>query len=137
LEVFSSNGIIPEVFFAPSHTFDDNTLNALKIESNIRIISDTIAFDVYKKDDFYFIPQQAANIRFYPFRVCTFCYHPNTMNEAELVDFEKQVAKYRNNFVDFDSIVFKDRNLNLADKFLAKIVTLLRDIKLREHVNRK
>lgn len=38
--VLKDNGIIPKIFLLPAHTFDANTLEALKKESNIRIISE-------------------------------------------------------------------------------------------------
>lgn len=47
IRIFNEHGISPKVFFAPSHTFDENTLKAIKEESDIRFISDTIAFDAY------------------------------------------------------------------------------------------
>lgn len=129
LEIFNNNKITPEVFFAPSHTFDNNTLKALKEESRIRIISDTVAFDVYKKDNFYYVPQQIAYIRSVPFMLATFCYHPNTMDEAGFDRLEKQILKYKNKFVAFDSIVLKDRKLNIADWLLEKSIFWLRKIK--------
>lgn len=48
VKIFRENGHDPQVFFAPSHTFDENTIKALKEESNIRIISDTIANRTYQ-----------------------------------------------------------------------------------------
>lgn len=36
----NSHGIDPTVWIAPAHSFDKNTLIALKLETNIRIISD-------------------------------------------------------------------------------------------------
>ena len=86
VDILKSHNIEPKVFFAPSHTFDENTLIALKEESNIRIISDTIANDVYLENGFYFIPQQSGRVRKLPFNVCTFCYHPNIMKND---DFEE------------------------------------------------
>ena len=80
-EILIDYGFHPEVFFAPSHTFDENTLKALKNKTTIRVISDTIASDVYKKDDFWFIPQQSGSVRKLPLKTVTFCYHPNTMTD--------------------------------------------------------
>ena len=40
VSVFKAHEIVPKVFFAPSHTFDENTLLALEAESQIRIISE-------------------------------------------------------------------------------------------------
>ena len=83
IAIMREHDIEPKVFFAPSHTFDENTLRALKDESNIRVISDTIAWDSYVKNDFIFVPQQSGTVRKLPFKTTTFCYHPNTMTEKE------------------------------------------------------
>lgn len=96
--VLKDNGIIPKIFFAPAHTFDANTLEALKKESNIRIISDTIANDIYFHNDFFFIPQQSGRCRKLPFKVTTFCYHPNIMSEVDFINLEIFLKKYCNLF---------------------------------------
>jgi len=57
-----ANGIEPTFFFAPAHTYDENTLKTLREESSIRIISDTIANRPYRKDDFIFIPQMGGTV---------------------------------------------------------------------------
>lgn len=77
-----AHGIVPRVFFAPSHTFDENTLTALRECSAIRILSDTVANDVYTKDGFTFVPQQTGSVRALPLKTVTFCYHPNVMDDA-------------------------------------------------------
>ena len=81
VEVLQQHDINPKVFFAPAHTFDKNTLNALKEGSNIRIISDTPANDVYSIEGITFIPQQSGRVRKLPFKVVTYCYHPNTTSD--------------------------------------------------------
>ncbi len=89
VRIFRAHGYEPAVFFAPSHTFDSNTLAALRTCSEIRIISDTIASSPYALDGFTFIPQQAGCLRKLPFRTVTACYHPNMMQDA---DFERLEA---------------------------------------------
>lgn len=84
VRILREHGIEPEIFFAPAHTFDENTLIALKEESDIRIISDTIANDIYFENGFYFIPQQSGRVRKLPFKTVTFCYHPNMMKDGGL-----------------------------------------------------
>ncbi|WP_431137541.1 DUF2334 domain-containing protein [Psychroserpens mesophilus] len=39
IEIFKKNNIETNIWVAPSHTFDLNTLIALKVESNITTIS--------------------------------------------------------------------------------------------------
>lgn len=65
--LLKQQGITPQVFFAPAHTFDENTLKALQTETDIRFISDTPANDAYVRRGFTFIPQQAGAVRPLPF----------------------------------------------------------------------
>lgn len=89
------HGINPKYFFAPSHTFDDNTLTALRDESDIRIISDTIATRPYKYRDFVFIPQFSGQCREMKMNgLFTFCFHPNTMNDAAFDRMDKFLKKH-------------------------------------------
>lgn len=92
--ILKSEGIEPKVFFAPGHTFDNNTLKAIRAESNIRIISDTIAWDIYQKDGFAFVPQQSGSVRRLPFATVTYCYHPNTMADGSFSELERFLGKY-------------------------------------------
>lgn len=119
IEIFKSNGIIPDVFFAPSHTFDKNTLLALKKNSDIRIISDTIANDIYFENDFYFLPQQSGRVRKLPFKFVTFCYHPNTMCDSDFDELENFIKENRNKFNGLDIKNLTKRNKNILDKFLS------------------
>ena len=121
IKIFSQHDIQPKIFFAPSHTFDENTIEAIKKESNIKVISDTIANDSYKYKDLYFIPQQSGKVRKLPFKIVTFCYHPNIMNDSDFNELERFIKKYRNKFIEFDKIKFKERKKGIYDKILEKI----------------
>lgn len=114
-EILKSHHILTAVFFAPAHTFDNNTLKALDENTDIRIISDTIADDIYYKNGFYYIPQQSGAVRELPFKVTTFCYHPNTMSEA---DFDRLICfgdEHKSEFTDFSSLRFVERRRNCYD----------------------
>lgn len=119
--MFRKHGLEPRIFFAPSHTFDRNTLEALKKESNIRIISDTIANNVYYQDEFYFIPQQSGRVRKLPFKVCTFCYHPNMMTDADFDGLETFLKETQLNFASVQDIKVDKRSMSAFDKILRTI----------------
>lgn len=125
MAVLENHNIHPNVFFAPAHTFDSNTLKALLEESNIRIISDTIANDVYYECGFYFIPQQSGAVRTLPFHIVTFCYHPNIMSENDFKMLEVFLSKNKNKFAKIQDLSFSFRNRNILDK-LAYILYFLR-----------
>lgn len=128
-EHLKSKKLIPTVFFAPSHTFDKNTLIALKQNTDIRVISDTIANNIYFKDDFFFIPQQSGKVRSLKFRTTTFCLHPNFMNEVAFTELDEFIAKNKVKFIRFDEIKFNKRPLTMYDYLLRKIYFLKRALK--------
>jgi len=129
LKILMKNNLYPKLFFAPAHTFDLNTLEALKYESNIRIICDTVANDIYSYNGFYFIPQQAGHVRRLPFKVVTFCYHPNFMSSEDFVHLKTFLKKHKNRFGSFDNLDFKNRELGFYDKMLQKSYFFLRKIR--------
>lgn len=118
VEIFREHQMEPEIFFAPSHTFDENTLLALKNESRIRVISDTVANDVYQKDGFTFVPQQSGSVRKLPFKTVTFCYHPNAMEDDSYRKLEEFLSKYREKFVNFDDVCTTTRRCAMIDRIL-------------------
>ena len=120
VEIFRNHGLEPKVFFAPSHTFDLNTLEALKQESNISIISDTIANKPYSQYGLTFVPQQSGRVRKLPFNVVTFCYHPNMMEEKEFIYLERFFEKYKELFSNFP--IYKEtKRKTLFDLILNKL----------------
>ena len=121
ITILKSHGLNPKYFFAPSHTFDENTLIALKECSDIRIISDTIATVPYKKGDFVFIPQIGGHCVNMPFSgVYTFCFHPNTMNEAAFDSLESFIQSHKSEFCGFDELELGFvKSKSLKDKFIS------------------
>ena len=120
IEMLSAYDIHPKVFFAPSHTFDENTLLALQECSDIRIISDTIAFDTYSEYGFTFVPQQSGRVRKLPFKTVTFCYHPNMMSDSDFDYLEAFLIENKTRFVSFPTEI-NNRKKHLFDKLLRYI----------------
>lgn len=112
VNIFRSHGFEPKIFFAPAHTFDMNTLIALREESEIRIISDTIANKTYSRWGFTFVPQQSGRVRSLPFNTITFCYHPNTMKNDDFFTLEEFIKVHK--FLSFPSEM-DSRNLGFFD----------------------
>lgn len=105
ISILHSKGLNANYFFAPSHTFDFNTLQALKYESNIRVISDTIARKPYRHGDFVFIPQLGGHCSEMRLPgIWTFCLHPNTMTDESFIQTEDFVKSHANQFISFDQL---------------------------------
>ena len=121
VKILRHNGINPKYFFAPSHTFDENTIEALRQESDIRIISDTIGRKPYRKGDFIFIPQIVGHCTKLPIPgTWTFCLHPNGMTDADFIATEEFIRKHRNKFIGFDEINMSEIGSKTAfDKLLS------------------
>lgn len=116
MRVLKEHGLIPTAFFAPSHTFDWNTLEALRLESSIRTISDTVANDCYCRRGFTFIPQQAGRVRELPFRVTTICLHPNFTTDPEFDEIEAFLKGHLGQFLDPNAIEPTARKCSLLDR---------------------
>lgn len=131
IDIFRQHNIEPQYFFAPSHTFDENTLTALKQETNIRIISDSIGTQPYKWNDFTFIPQFGGHCRkmllpgYY-----TFCFHPNTMRDEDYLNLENFIVENRDLFKGFRQLnLLNIKKKRLFDRILSSLYFLHRRIK--------
>ena len=115
IKIFRSYSIEPKYFFAPSHTYDENTLVALREESNIRIISDTIATKPYRKCDFIFIPQLGGHCTEMKLPgIWTFCLHPSFMSEEDFVKMERFLQSHMQEMIGFEELDLtnlKEKNL--------------------------
>ena len=118
ISIMRNHGVNPKVFFAPSHTFDTNTIEALKKESDIFIISDTIASKAYSMYGITFVPQQSGSVRVLPLKMVTFCYHPNTMTDSSFDKLEEFLQKYKQKFIPFPVKQVKNKK-TLNDKILS------------------
>jgi hypothetical protein len=127
IEIFNNNNIKTKIWVAPSHTFDKNTLKALKDVSNINIISDGIAIFPFEKYGFKWIPQQFWYFRKMPFGLWTSCYHPNEMKVNEFTKLELFLKYNFNDFIDVETIRFN--KFNFSNKIFSSIYWQLRKIK--------
>lgn len=122
------HGIEPSFFFAPSHTFDENTLKAIKDFTPIRKISDLIATKPYKKGVLTIVPCQMGKLREMPIGGywCA-CYHPNIMKDEEFEGLEAFIKTHQQDFIGFDELPeagnksVKDRLLSFAYYSLRRI----------------
>lgn len=129
--ILKNHRIEARYFFAPAHTYDENTLQALRSESNIRIISDTIATKPYRKDDFVFIPQLGGHCTEMKISgIWTFCLHPSAMTEENFYSTEKFLKEHKREMIGFDELDLTNvKDKDLTDKFLSCVYFTLRKIR--------
>lgn len=95
ISIFHSHGINPKVWVAPSHSFDELTLKAIKKETQIDTISDGIAIYPYTYNGFIFVPQQLWDVKKKFFGVWTICLHPDTMTHEDIAQVRKKIQKMK------------------------------------------
>ena len=131
IKVLNIHDLSPKYFFAPSHTFDANTLQALREESDIRIISDTIATQPYRKDDFVFIPQLGGRCTEMKLPGWwTFCLHPSAMKEEEFLSTERFLQAHKDEMLGFDELNLSNlKGKNLMSRLLSLVYFTRRRLK--------
>jgi hypothetical protein len=97
---FEANGLVPEAWVAPAHGFDGVTLQALRLESEVRIISDGYTRRAVRRDDFVWLPQQLWRPRAMKKGLWTICLHPNEIDERGLRAVEAFVSSGKGLFPD-------------------------------------
>lgn len=97
--------VIPTCFFAPAHTFDSNTIAAIKQIGKYNFVSDGYALRPYKKRHVAFLPSIFDTPHEAKKGIFTFVYHPNTMNEKKFMDLENFLKKNQEKFVNADTVM--------------------------------
>jgi len=100
VRTLEANGLVPEAWVAPAHGFDGGTLQALRVESEIRIVSDGFARRVVRRDDFTWLPQQLWRPRSMGRGLWTICLHPNEMDADHVRSVEDFVTARPGSFPD-------------------------------------
>ena len=111
-KILKENGIKTKCFFAPNHTFDNNTIKACNELKCFSFISDGYAFYPYKKKNMVFIPSVFDTPhKLFNFGIYTFVYHPNNMKEQDFEYLDKFLNQYKENFdINIDDIIEKYKN---------------------------
>lgn len=95
---------ISGIFVAPGHSFDKNTIEALKI-NGFNYISDGIALYPFKKWGLIWLPQVLWWPRKIWFGLATVLLHPNTEERADLVELEEFIIKNRGIIGNFSELM--------------------------------
>lgn len=98
-EILQINGLHVKIFMAPGHTYDKNTLRALK-KCNFEAVT----------DGYSLLPYEYMGLRFFPSRISrptntqgmdTLCLHTNFMCEEDFEELERYIRENRKEVVDF------------------------------------
>ena len=116
-DIFRSNGVEPDVWVAPNHSFDASTLTALR-RCDINVISDGHGLRPYRdKHGLMWIPMQAWRFEPRRFGVWTVCHHPNGWTASRFDDFVDEMRAFRDRIVDLPFVLqrYGNRKRGLED----------------------
>jgi predicted deacetylase len=99
-EILHSEGLVSNIYMAPSHSYDLNTLKALSA-LEFEYVTDGYSLYPYCYKGLTFVPCQIANPREMPFGVYTFCIHANTATVNLVNKFEKFIQNNIVNIINF------------------------------------
>jgi predicted deacetylase len=110
-EILKDRGLATDYWFAPNHSFDLTTLNALKT-AGFTAVSDGIALLPYKYRGLIFIPQQLWRPAWVPTGVFTICLHSNEITNREVKSI-RQFLRTPVHMTSFDTEVRSFRQTKL------------------------
>lgn len=131
-EIFKNKNIKSNVWIAPSHSFDKNTLLALREVTDITIISDGIAYFPFKKYGFSWVPQQLWEFKKMKKGIWTCCFHPNIMTDGNFNTLQSFLEINGKDFISVNDIkeyrakTLEDNLLTLlfySKRFILKNIT--------------
>ena len=106
LTKFKEENIDIRTFFAPNHTYDENTFVALKA-NNIKNIIDGYGLMPFKKDKLNFFPQLFYKEILLPFGIQSTQIHLNYWNNEDFKKFENFFIKNKSKIISFDQALKK------------------------------
>ena len=125
LDIFNKNNIKITSYTFPAHSFNFDSLSALK-KNNINIVYDGLFFRPVIIKNILFVPQQLWRPRLVPFGTWTICLHPNNLKKSDIENLSKFISKNYKNFITFNDIFeLKINKVNLVDMLFSYLFALL------------
>jgi predicted deacetylase len=133
VRILRGHGLDPDIWIAPRHGFDANTLAALR-EEGILVLSDGFARAPFLRCGFSWIPQQLWAPVEKGRGLWTICVHPNTATDEEIAALRSFFAVHAAQFTSLDRVLFRFQpaTLTLAERIQA--VCALRRFKISHAV---
>jgi len=120
IRILRGHDLDPNIWIAPRHGFDRNTLVALR-EERILLLSDGFARVPFLQSGLTWIPQQLWAPVEKECGLWTVCVHPNTASDAEIAALRSFLAVYAAQFTSLDRVLFRfePTGLTLAQRIQA------------------
>ena len=131
LEKFKKENLKIRTFFAPNHTFDNNTLVALK-NLGVNEVLDGYGLSPYEENGIKFIPQLFYKIFPLPIGIQTFQIHLNYYKEKDFNILKKFIELNSEKILTYDQAISKIKN-NYTQKTIRFIIKKVLQLKRLRH----
>ncbi len=130
-KLLEEHGLASDIFMAPAHSYDDQTLQALSA-LGFRYVTDGYSLLPYKRHGLKIIPCQTSVPRKIPFGLLTICLHPNTMTDEAFITLYKWLEHNRECVCDYEAAL-KTPGLGLLSRAMERcVLTLRKSLKNKE-----
>ena len=104
--LLEDQGIVTDIFMAPGHSFDDNTLRALK-ECGFSYVTDGFGTKPYRRSGLTFLPIAKKKSSCFEGGegYTTLVLHANGMNDREIDWYAGMLAKHAENFISYGRLL--------------------------------
>lgn len=139
LEIFSAHGIRADAWVAPSHSFDQTTLDVLQCHG-VDVVSDGLwRRPVLDARGMTWVPQQLWGFRPKDAGVWTVCFHHNDWSPEKIEIFGKDLDVYASEITDLTAIrsVIHIQKLALSDRLEASADWVLNHSSLVQKIGLK
>jgi predicted deacetylase len=120
--IFKEQGVRPDVWVAPSHSFDRTTI-AILAEHGLNVISDGLWPRPFLEEGrTFWVPQQLWGFLPRSSGIWTVCCHHSEWSAQRLETFARQLAEYQSRMTDLPAVqqAFQGRSITLGDRILAR-----------------
>lgn len=130
-ELLLKKGIKPTCFFAPAHTFDSITIEALKELGGIKFVSDGYALYPYMKRGMLFLPSICDGPFNIPIEgIYTFVFHPSNMKENDFRRMEYFIIRNFGQIINPENALSKIKySQGLIGYILERMIYIARGIR--------
>lgn len=133
LRIFEQEGVRPDAWIAPGHSFDGVTLRALR-DAGLPAISDGLSLWPYKdRHGLFWVPQQMWKFRPVPLGLWTLCFHHNGWSQEQIDAFIRDLRVYASQITSFGAVAeqYRTRTYGVADAAFHDCASLLLGAKHR------
>tara|TARA_Y100000590_G_C15480078_1_gene923624 strand:- start:105 stop:842 length:738 start_codon:yes stop_codon:yes gene_type:complete len=127
LDIFKKQDLDIKIFFAPNHTFDQNTINACK-NLGFKSLIDGYGLTPYSENGIIFIPQLFYKLYSLPVGIQTIQLHLNIFSNSDYIKLENFIIKKQKKIISYKEAIKLERN-NKIDKIIRFLLRKLLKLK--------